>query len=81
MVQLALNRFKDFFRDTPEYNKFAKGIKPEQINKDMLQNIQSTLKVEVLARVLNLYTRFKKVINYAMEHDVIMKNPCIGCYY
>ena len=25
-----------------------------------------------------IYARFKKVINYAIEHDVIFKNPCKG---
>lgn len=37
MVQIALSRFRDFLNETPEYNKFAKRIKPEQINKDMVE--------------------------------------------
>jgi integrase/recombinase XerD len=79
MVQLALNRFKDFFRDTPEYNKFAKGIKPEQITKDMVTDYTEYLKSRSVGEgAKSIYQRFKKVINYAMEHDVIMKNPCTG---
>ena len=26
----------------------------------------------------SIYQRFKKVINYALEHDIILKNPCTG---
>ena len=36
MVQIALSRFRDFLKETPEYSKFAYKIKPEQINKDMI---------------------------------------------
>ena len=79
MVQIALNRFKDFFRDTTEYNKFAKGIKPEQITKDVVTDYTEYLKSRSVGEgAKSIYQRFKKVINYAMEHDVIMKNPCTG---
>lgn len=37
MLKIALQRFKDFLRDTPEYSKFAKTIKPEQITKDVVE--------------------------------------------
>ena len=36
MMIIALNRFKDFLKDTPEYTKYLKGIKPEQMDKDMM---------------------------------------------
>lgn len=26
----------------------------------------------------SIYARFKKVVRYAIEHDVMLKNPCIG---
>jgi site-specific recombinase XerD len=79
MVQLALNRFKDFLMDTPEYNMFAKMIKPEQITKDMVTEYTEYLKSRSVGEgAKSIYQRFKKVINYAMEHDVIMKNPCTG---
>lgn len=79
MVQIALNRFKDFFRDTPEYNKFIKGIKPEQVNKDMMIAFTEYLKNRSVGEgAKSIYQRFKKVINYAIEHDIITKNPCTG---
>ena len=79
MVQIALQRFRDFLSDTPEYRKFATSIKPEQLNKDMMvdftEYLQSRSKGE---GAKSIYQRFKKVINYAIEHDVIVKNPCTG---
>lgn len=79
MIEIALQRFKDFLNETPEYTKFARHIKPEQINKDMMvdftEYLQSRSKGE---GAKSIYQRFKKVVNYAIEHDVIVKNPCTG---
>lgn len=79
MIEMALRRFVDFLNDTPEYNKFAKKIKPQQLTKDMMEDfteyLQSRSKGEGAKSV---YQRFKKVIKYAIEHDVITKNPCSG---
>lgn len=77
MVKIALDRFKDFLRDTPEYNKYQKNIKPDQISKDMIlaftEYLQSRSRGEGAHAI---YARYKKVINYAIEHDVMLKNPC-----
>ncbi|MGM9804788.1 MAG: tyrosine-type recombinase/integrase [Muribaculaceae bacterium] len=79
MVKIALQRFKDFLNDTPEYTKFAKSIKPEHLNKDMMlafvEYLQSRSKGE---GAKSIYNRFKKVILFAIEHDVLVKNPCSG---
>lgn len=79
MIGIALQRFKDFLKDTPEYAKYAKCIKPEQITKDMVidftEYLQSRSKGE---GAKSIYQRFKKVINYALEHDILKKNPCTG---
>lgn len=77
MVKNSLDCFKAFLSETPEYNKFSKTIKPEQIDKDMVMAF-----VEYLQSYYNgetpkaYYARFKKVILYAVEHDIISKNPC-----
>ena len=79
MMQIALQRFKDFLKETPEYTKFAKGIKPEQLNKDMMVVFTEYLQSRSIGEgAKSIYQRFKKVINYAIEHDVITKNPCTG---
>lgn len=79
MIQIALNRFKDFLKETPEYSKFAISIKPEQINKDMMIAFTEYLQSRSVGEgAKSIYQRFKKVINHAIEHDVILKSPCIG---
>ena len=79
MVQIALSRFRDFLKETPEYSKFAHKIKPEQINKDMIEAFTEYLQSRSIGEgAKSIYQRFKKVIKYAIEHDVILKNPCNG---
>lgn len=79
VMQIALQRFKDFLKDTPEYNKFALSIKPEQLNKDMMMAFTEYLQSRSVGEgAKSIYQRFKKVINYALEHDIILKNPCTG---
>ena len=79
MVQIALQRFKDFLNDTPEYTKFAKSIKPGQLNKDMVVAFTEYLQSRSVGEgAKSIYQRFKKVIKYAIEHDVMIKNPCTG---
>ncbi|WP_455640023.1 site-specific integrase [Parabacteroides sp.] len=79
MMQIALQRFKDFLKETPEYSKFATFIKPEQLNKDMMIAFTEYLQSRSIGEgAKSIYQRFKKVINYAIEHDVILKNPCTG---
>lgn len=79
MVQTALHRFKDFLNETPEYNKFAKNIKPEQLDKDMMLAFTEYLQSRSIGEgAKSIYQRFKKVIKFAIEHDVMTKNPCMG---
>ncbi|MBR5715453.1 MAG: site-specific integrase [Bacteroidales bacterium] len=79
MVKIALQRFKDFLSDTPRYNHFANGIHPGQINKDMMVSFTEYLQSRSIGEgAQSIYKRFKKVINYAIEHEVMTKNPCKG---
>ena len=79
MVQIALHRFQDFLNDTPEYAKYAKSIKPEQLNKDMMIAFTEYLQGRSIGEgARGIYQRFKKVIKFAIEHDVMYKNPCTG---
>ena len=79
MLDIALSRFKDFLRDAPEYSKFMKRIKPEQITRDMVEAYAEYLQTRSVGEgAKSIYARFKKVIKYAVEHDVIAKNPCTG---
>lgn len=79
MIVIALKRFRDFLHDTPEYNKFEKRIKPEQITKDIVEAYTEYLQSRSVGEgAKSIYARFKKVVKYAVEHDVMLKNPCNG---
>lgn len=79
MVEIALKRFIDFLHDTPEYRMYAQKIKPEQITKDMVETFTEYLQGRSIGEgAKSIYARFKKVIKYAIEHDVMLKNPCTG---
>ena len=77
MMKGVLTRFIDFLKI--EYPQYSTYIKPEQITKDMVslfvEYLQSRSKGE---GGLDYYSKFKKVINYAVDNDVIAKNPCKG---
>ena len=79
MVEIALKRFIDFLNETPEYRKFSKRIKPEQISRDMVEAYTEYLQARSVGEgAKSIYARFKKVVKYAIEHDVMVKNPCTG---
>ena len=79
MIKTALQRFKDFLAATPEYRKYTKMIKPQQIDKDMIEAYTEYLQTRSKGEGAHaIYARFKKVIKYAIEHDVMIKNPCTG---
>ena len=79
MVEMAYRRFRDFLTDTPEYMRFSKGLKPQQIDKDMIVTFTEYLQSRSRGEGANgVFQRFKKVIKYAVEHDYMAKNPCNG---
>ena len=79
MMKIALQRFRDFLDETPEYSRFVKSIKPEQLNKDMMVAFTEYLQSRSIGEgAKSIYQRFKKVVKYAIEHDIMIKNPCTG---
>jgi integrase len=89
MIKIALNRFKDFLHDTPEYNCFESynkknncfesHIKPEQLTRDMMIDFTEYLESRSKGEgAKTIYQRFKKVINHALEHGVMKANPRKG---
>ncbi|NDV63788.1 site-specific integrase [Bacteroides sp. 224] len=77
MMQIALNRFKDFLKQ--EHSIYSKNIKPEQLDKDMMLSFVEFLQSKSTGEgAKSIYQRFKKFIKYAIEHDIMIKNPCSG---
>jgi site-specific recombinase XerD len=77
MMQAALNRFKDFLQQ--EHPIYSTHIKPEQLSKDMMVDFVEYLQGRSVGEgAKSIYQRVKKVIKHAIEHDVLVKNPCAG---
>lgn len=79
MVKIALQRFKDFLHETPEYTKFERKIKPEQIDCEMVEAyteyLQSRSKGE---GAKSIYQRFKKVYkSCAIKCDINYQRPFV----
>lgn len=78
-IKRARTCFIDFLTSTPEYTKFAKRIKPEQITKPMIVAFTEYLQGRFVGEGAHtLFARFKKIIKAAVEADVMRKNPCTG---
>ena len=79
MLDMALNRFKDFLAQSPVYKRYSKVIRPEQLDKDMMIAFTEYLQEHSKGEgAKSCFQRFKKVINYAVEHEDMKKNPCTG---
>ncbi|MDL2320035.1 site-specific integrase [Alistipes sp. OttesenSCG-928-B03] len=75
MMQIALNRFRDFLSE--KYPIYASHIRPEQLDKDMMIAFVEYLQTRSVGEgAKSIYQRFKKFIQYAIEHDIMTKNPC-----
>lgn len=77
MMEGALGRFRGFLAES--YPHMQTNLKPEQMTKEMITKF-----VEYLQRhskgegARGYFQRFKKVVKYAVDQDIILKNPCIG---
>lgn len=79
MVELSLQRFRDFLGDKPEYKMYVDGIKPGQIDKEMVLSFVEYLQGRSRGEgAKSIYGRFKKVVLYGVEHGIFELNPCKG---
>ena len=77
MIKIALNRFKDFLKE--QYPLYEFGIKPDLITKDMMEQFVEYLQSRSVGEgAKSIYQRFKKVVHYAIDHEVMLKDPCKG---
>ncbi len=78
-IKRALTCFIDCLNSAPEFAKYAKRIKPEQITKPMIVVFTEYLQNRFVGEGAHtLFARFKKIIKAAVEADVMRKNPCNG---
>lgn len=80
MIQIALQRFKDFLRDTPEYNIYELKIKPEQITSEMVEAFTEYLQSRSVGEgAKSIYQRFKKVYKAcAIKCNINYQRPFVN---
>ena len=77
MIKIALNHFKDFLKE--RYPLYEFSIKPDLITKDMMEHFVEYLQSRSVGEgAKSIYQRFKKVVRYAIDHEVMQKDPCKG---
>ena len=75
MIKIALNRFKDFLKEYYPLCEFS--IKPDLITKEMMERFVEYLQSRSVGEgAKSIYQRFKKVVRYAIDHEVMLKDPC-----
>ena len=73
----ALNNFKDFLGK--KYPQYANWIEAKNLTKEMMQKFVEYLVDNHKGQgAETYYKRFKRMINYAVEQEVIPKSPCKG---
>lgn len=79
MIQMALQRFKDFLRDTPEYTRYKTDIRPEQINSEMVEAFTEYLQSRSVGEgAKSIYQRFKKVFkSCATKYNINYQRPFV----
>ena len=79
MLQMALQRFKDFLRDTPEYTRYKTEIRPEQINSEMVEAFTEYLQSRSVGEgAKSIYQRFKKVFkSCATKYNINYQRPFV----
>jgi len=77
VIEMGLRNFKAFIAQ--EYPQYAQRIEPKQITKDMMIKFTQFLtKKHRGTGISSVYRRFKKIINYGIDHGVFTQNPCKG---
>ncbi len=80
MIQIALQRFKDFLRENPEYNIYEQKIKPEQITSEMVEAFTEYLQSRSVGEgAKSIYQRFKKVYKAcAIKCNINYQRPFVN---
>lgn len=77
--KLILREYWQWTCKDNSYPQYSHRIKPEELTKDMMIDFVEYLQSRSVGEgAKGHYQRFKKVIHYAIDHDVMVKNPCKG---
>lgn len=77
MMEGVFRRFKAFLME--DYPIYQKSIKPDQIDKKMVEKFVEYLESKSTGEGAHgYYQRFKKFVLYAIDQQIMLKNPCKG---
>ena len=77
VIEMGLRDFKAC--TAQDYPQYAQRIEPKQITKDVrIKFSQFLTKKHRGTGISSVYRRFKKIINYGIDHGVFTQNPCKG---
>ena len=77
VLEGALRNFKEFIKG--EYPQFANRIEAKNLNKEMMQRFAHYIEdIHKGEGIRTYWQRFKRLINYAVDHKVIRVSPCLG---
>lgn len=77
MMEGVFRRFQTFIKE--EYPIYQKTLKPDQINRDMVVKFVEYLESKSTGEGAHgYYQRFKKFVLYAVDQQIMMRNPCKG---
>lgn len=77
MMEGCLRRFRGFLAES--YPSMQTNIKPDQMNREMMIKFVDYLQQHSFGEgARGFFQRFKKVIKYAIDQDILLKNPCTG---
>lgn len=79
MHKAVLREFRAFLSETPEYRGFASKMPADRLTRDIVGDFADFLKSRHKGSGAHTYfARFKRFINYAVDHDIFRKSPCKG---
>lgn len=79
LLRCVLKSFQRFITESEKYNRFRTHIEPKNLSRDMMQDFVYYLEDHHRGEGVQTYwKRFKRLINYAVEHKVIKESPCKG---
>lgn len=79
VVQLSLNRFREFVKGTSRYALFSQRINPDQLTPAIVEDFVARLEKDCVGEGAHtIYKRFKKMVTVAVKQGVFVENPCDG---
>lgn len=79
VIEESVRWFKDFLFSDRRYSQYSSGLKPSQLSPDIVRAFTEYLmKRSKGDGAKTVFNRFKKIVKYAVDKNLIKRNPCEG---